>query len=195
MTVDPLWTDEAWRSLAVVEAAGVLGEISLTQWAAIPEDVCRDHELDRGRLVVRQSGTPGHQLAARRIANAIEGAARKAVRQGSHRCLTVNQDLDVRLWEVPATVRRPDVLAYRCVEPGEDLWADVVLLAVEIVSPGSEKDDTGADDPRRGFQSKKSQYALAGIESYWVVWLRPDDSAVHRIQEWRLVAGLGEYKL
>ena len=194
MTVDPQWTDEIWKALYTVEEAG-LDSITVEQWEVIPEDVCRDHELDRGRLIKRQSGTPGHQSAARRLENAVESQARKAVAEGRYGCLTTSQDLDVRLWEVPPTIRRPDVLVYKCIEPGGRVWTDDVLLAVEIVSPASEATDTNKPDSRNGYQPKMAQYALAGIECYWIVWLTPNDTAIHRIQEWRLVKGLGEYKL
>jgi Uma2 family endonuclease len=187
---------DLWAAFGKIEQAGwSVSGVTVEQWERLPESICRDHELDRGRLVSRESGSPGHQIAARRLANAIEGWSRRAVASGAFPCLAVNQDLDVRLWEVPSsTVRRPDVLAYQCLKPGGRLWAADVVLAVEIVSPTSEADDTGLDSPRTGFESKKTQYARAGIKTYWTVRLRKDDSAIHRIEEWRLVDDLGTYR-
>jgi Uma2 family endonuclease len=180
--------EAALEAFLVAEDAGLLGGVSVAWWDVLPEDFCRDHELDRGEPIKRQSGSPGHQTAMRRLANAIEQAARSAVREGLHDCVAVNHDVDVRLWDVPgATVRRPDVLAHRCLEVGDTtLWAHSVLLVVEIVSPSSEADDTGRDNRRTGFESKMTQYALAGIEHYWIVRLRPDDSAIAGIERWRL---------
>ncbi|MEY9929528.1 Uma2 family endonuclease [Catenulispora sp. GP43] len=181
---------ELWAAFSLVEWAGLLDGVTLEMWEHIPEDFCRDHELDNGRLIRRESGSRGHQLASRRLANAIEDAAKKAVRAGAHPCLTVSYDVDTRLWEVPrSTVRRPDVLAYRCVESEEKLWAKDVLLVVEIVSKSSQATDTGQDNPDTGFESKMTQYARSGIKHYWIVRLKPDDSAVESIEQWRL----GEY--
>lgn len=185
----------AVAAFRLAEEAGLLDEVSVARWDALPEDFCRDHELDGGRLIKRQSGSPGHQTAMRRLANAVEQAARSALDQGLYPCLTVNQDVDVRLWDVPgATVRRPDVLAYRCLEAGDArLWAGVVLLVVEIVSPSSRATDTGQDNRQTGFESKMTQYAVAGIEHYWIVWIKPDDSGIAAIEQWRLERRPGPY--
>lgn len=186
--------DEALTGYNLAEQAGLTGVISVSRWDAMPEDFCRDHELDRGRLITRQSGSRGHQSASRRLANALEKSARLAVSAGLHDCLTVNQDLDVRLWDVPGTtVRRPDVLVYRCLSRGESLWASHVLLVVEIVSPSSEATDTGRDNLRIGFESKMTQYASAGVRHYWIVRLKPDDSAIDSIEEWHLDLDPGVY--
>ncbi|WP_344671257.1 Uma2 family endonuclease [Catenulispora yoronensis] len=189
--------DEAvLTAYGMVEAAGLLSGVSLELWEHLPEDFCRDHELDRGRLITRQSGSRGHQTASRRLANALEKAARSAVGAGAYACLTVNQDVDVRLWDVPAaTVRRPDVLVHRCLDPGADLWAEHLLLAVEIVSPTSRATDTGRDNPDSGFESKMTQYARVGIKHYWIVRLKPDDSAIESIEEWRSLDRHPEYTL
>ena len=140
---------DLWAAFELVEWAGLLENVTLEMWKHIPEDFCRDHELDNGRLIRRQSGSRGHQVASRRLANAIEAGARKAVRDGAHLCLTVSQDVDTRLWEVPrATVRRPDVLVYRCLAPEDELWAKDVLLAVEIVSKSEPRDRHRPRQPR-----------------------------------------------
>src|SRR2546423_211771 len=189
-------SSELWAAFDLVEKAGLLDGITLEMWKHIPEDVCRDHELDNGRLIRRQSGSEGHQLASLRLAVAIMAAAKKAVQEGTFPCLKVVQDLDTGLWEVPrATVRRPDVLVYRCLEPGAGLWAKDVLLAVEIVSKTSRATDTGQDNPDVGFESKMTQYARAGIKYYWIVRLRPDDSAIESIEEWHLLESRIKYTL
>ena len=38
-----------------------------------------------------------------------------------------------------------------------------------------------------------TQYATAGIRHYWIVRLKPDDSAIARIQQWRLDTDLARY--
>jgi Uma2 family endonuclease len=187
---------ELWAALDLVAKAGLLEDVTVEMWEHIPEDFCRDHELDNGRLIRRQSGSRGHQHASLRLAIALEAAMKKAIQDGAYPCLKVVQDLDTRLWEVPrSTVRRPDVLVYRCLEPEDKLWARDVLLAVEIVSPASRATDTGRDNPLVGFLSKMTQYALAGIKHYWIVRLRRDDAAIESIEEWRLVEHPGAYLL
>jgi len=189
-------SQEVWAAFDLVEKAGLLGNVTLEQWKYIPEDFCRDHELDNGRLIRRQSGSPGHQSAAVQLAVALKSAAREAAVEGEFPALRVAHALDTRLQEVPrSTVRRPDVLVYQRPAPGDDLWAKDVLLAVEIVSPASRATDTGQDDPLAGFESKMTQYARAGIEHYWIVRLRPDDSAIESIEEWHLLDGLARYTL
>lgn len=178
-----------------LEKAGLLSDVSADVWDNLPDSFCRDHELDRGRFVTRESGTPGHQSASLRLAIALDSAAKRSMQSEDGRCVRVAQDLDVRLWEVPgATVRRPDVLVYTCLDRGQRLWATSVLLAVEIVSPSSEADDAGLDDFRTGFESKKTQYARAGIRNYWTVWLSKDDSAVEKVEEWRRIGDLVTYR-
>ncbi|ACU70593.1 protein of unknown function DUF820 [Catenulispora acidiphila DSM 44928] len=188
---------ELWSAFALVEWAGLLDGVTFEMWKHIPEEVCRDHELDNGRLIRRQSGSPGHQYLSLQLAMALQTAAKRAVQEGAFPCLKVAQDLDTRLWEVPkSTVRRPDVLVHRCLEESdEDLWATHVVLAVEIVSPTSRATDTGQDNPDAGFESKMTQYARAGIKHYWIVRLKADDSAVESIEEWRLAERLGRYTL
>lgn len=195
MTTDPEWTPELWEALRLVEAK-LDGPLTLDQWESMPEAVRRGHEVSAGRLIVRQSGSPGHQRAVRRLANALEVAAGKAVADGHFPCLDTDAELDVILWDVPLTVREPDVAVYRCLPSGQHrVRAEGVLIVVEVVSPGSVADDTGRDNPRRGLVSKMTQYATAGIETYLTVFLRPDDLAVHRVQQWQLVSGRGEYRL
>jgi Uma2 family endonuclease len=183
------------KAYSLVEEAGLLGGVSLELWEHLPEDFCRDHELDRGRLIRRESGSPGHQSAMVSLAALLKRAARAAVDADAYPCLRVAVDLDTRLWDVPcATVRKPDVLVYRCLEPGVTrLWASRVLLAVEIVSPSSVATDTGRDNPRSGFESKMTQYASAGIRNYWIVRLRPDDTEIASIQRFRLDEEDGVY--
>lgn len=199
MTYDPPADDPrvdaaemaALAGFRLAEEAGLLEDVSVARWDALDEEFCRDHELDRGRLIRRESGSPGHQDAAVSLVGVLKNAARSAVEAEMFPCLRASVDLDTRLWDVPgATVRRPDVLVYRCLEEGRRrVWGYDLLLAVEIVSPSSKRTDTGRDNRRTGFESKMTQYALAGIEHYWIVRLKPDDSAIASIEQWRLGPG------
>jgi Uma2 family endonuclease len=77
-------------------------------------------------------------------------------------------DLDLQLAQVdqPGTSRRPDLVVVSEAElrrvrtEGGLLRADSTVLVVEIVSPGSRRTDNPV---------KRSEYADAGIPSYWIV--------------------------
>ena len=70
-----------------VEKAGLLNDVSDEVWDSLPDDFCRDHELDRGRLVTRESDTPGHQSASLRLAIALDGAAKRSMHSGDGPCV------------------------------------------------------------------------------------------------------------
>jgi Uma2 family endonuclease len=106
-------------------------------------------------VVVSPSASKRHNRLARVLANALDSAG--------GRDWNADTDFDVRLQDVPLTSRRPDIVVYRAdtidispTRPGH------VLLAVEIVSPGSETTDRVV---------KLDQYARAGIPFYWRVEL------------------------
>jgi hypothetical protein len=77
-------------------------------------------------------------------------------------------DIDLRLGaaDEPGTVRRPALVvarrasAGRVDEEGEVYHASDVLLAIEVVSPGSRRED---------HRVKRAEYADAGIPHYWIV--------------------------
>jgi Uma2 family endonuclease len=97
----------------------------------------------------------------------------------------VNTDVDLRLRNVPLLNRRPDVVLYRCLDRtrGERLRAEHALLVVEIVSPGSETQDT---------TDKLGEYAKAGIPHYWII--RLDRTGVSIIERYRLDTATMLYK-
>ncbi|MFC3823815.1 Uma2 family endonuclease [Planomonospora venezuelensis] len=99
--------------------------------------------------------------------------------------MTVNNDVDLRLRDLPLLNRRPDVALYRCLdrERGERLRAEHALLVVEIVSPGSETQDT---------TDKLGEYAKAGIPHYRIV--RLDRTGVSTIERYRLDPAAMLYK-
>lgn len=68
-------------------------------------------------------------------------------------------------------------------ERGERLRAEHALLVVEIVSPGSETQDT---------TDKTGEYAKAGIPHYWIV--RLDGTGVSVIERYRLDRATMLYK-
>jgi Uma2 family endonuclease len=93
----------------------------------------------------------------------------------------VATDVDVRLSDVPLSLRRPDVVVLRCLPNSARLYSSDTVLVVEIVSPNSSfRTDT---------HEKKADYADAGIPIYLIVFLTGSGDAVDSIEEYRLVEG------
>jgi Uma2 family endonuclease len=131
--------------------------MSLDEWVALPEDNTYRYELQEGVLLVSPRAVRRHQLAAQRLSRQLDEQ------------LPVDWesvlDLEVVVCaEHPPTVRVPDVVVTRVGGPGNRLAASDVLLAVEIISPGSRNVD---------LHLKPCEYVEAGIPHYWVVDLDP----------------------
>ena len=130
--------------------------LTLEEWDALPEDNSRHLELAEGVLVVAPRPAPQHQTAASHLVSDLNRQLPST--------LYATSDVEVLIESsFPATVRAPDVLVI-----SESLFrrnpprinASEVLLAVEIISPGTRRTD-------RFF--KAIEYASAGIPHYWVV--------------------------
>ncbi len=131
--------------------------LTLEQWDELPEDTYRRAELAEGILQVNPSPTVRHQVM---LAGLMVQLLTATVGSG----LTVIPDIDVLIdGAFPATVRQPDISVARMDAADANLKrldpADVVL-AIEIVSPGS---------GRRDRVTKLSEYAEARIPHYWIV--------------------------
>ncbi|MEU1985478.1 Uma2 family endonuclease [Nocardia sp. NPDC019395] len=159
--------------------------VTVEIWRKLPEDYCRQVEVVNGDIVRAESPRRAHQKAARRLADMIESAAREHTSRFGG-CLDVDTDFDVLLWDFPrATIRCPDIALFDCApDDMRPLPAGLVKLAVEVVSPGTEKVDT---------TEKKAEYAAAGIPWYWLVWIR--DNRVDAIDVHVLDHASGEYRL
>lgn len=147
--------------------------LTLEEWDALPEDISRRYELAEGVLVVAPRPAPHHQQA---VGNLMYDLNRQLPPT-----LRANLDVEVVIESsFPATVRAPDVLVmseslYRCNPPRID--AGEVLLAVEIVSPGTGRTDRIL---------KPAEYAAAGIPHYWVIDLTdPASITTHALVEGR----------
>ncbi|WP_446225915.1 Uma2 family endonuclease [Nocardia sp. IBHARD005] len=157
--------------------------VTLEIWRKLPEDYCRQVEVVNGDIVRAESPNRAHQKATRRLTDLMEAAALAHVGQYGG-CLDVGTDFDVVLWEFPrATIRRPDVALFDCA-PNDlrPLPASLVKIAIEVVSPGTEMVDIA---------DKKSEYALAGIPWYWLVWVA--GNSVSMIKIFVLDHVLGQY--
>jgi Uma2 family endonuclease len=169
---------EEWLSSIRPQPARITAEM----YQRLPEEICRAIEIVDGYIVYCEAPTPQHQLAARRLANLIEQAARAAMKRGGG-CLTVNTDVDLRLRDIPLLNRRPDVVLYRCLDEGERLRAEQAQLVIEIVSPGSQTTDE---------VDKPGEYAKAGIPHYWIV--RLDATGVAVVERYKLDHATRLYK-
>lgn len=157
--------------------------ITLDVWKKLPRDFCRLVEVVNGDVVRAESPPLPHRNAARRLASMLEAAAETHMSRYNDGWLYVGADQDVLLWEHPRlTVRRPDVVLFSCA-PADvgPLQAPRVKIAIEVVSPATERVDTA---------DKQAEYALAGIPWYWLVYM--DRDRVHAIQTHVLV--LGHYR-
>lgn len=134
--------------------------LSLDEWDALPEDRFAWSELVEGVLVTVPRPAAGHQAA---IGN-LYFALRQQLPPGLVGLIEVETAVDER---EPPTVRVPDLIV-----AGADvasrrprrLAAADVLVAVEVVSPGTGRTDR---------VTKLSEYAEAGIPNYWIVELDP----------------------
>jgi Uma2 family endonuclease len=128
-------------------------------------------ELAEGRLLMSPSGVWRHTRALLKLWQALE------TQLPPHLAATTEIDVDLQLApaEAPGTVRRPDVVVVRrdAVEridrEGGILRASDVVLAVEVLSPGSRRLDRVL---------KRAEYADAGIPQYWIVDLDEPASLV-----------------
>ncbi|MBL8927220.1 MAG: Uma2 family endonuclease [Pseudonocardia sp.] len=134
-------------------------------------------ELQEGNLVMSPTPVPEHQIAIMRLARQLEDRVPSALE------LVPDVDIDLQLVapDRPGTVRAPDLVAVtrkalaRRRSEGGVLRAAEVALAVEVISPGSDRMDRVV---------KRDEYADAGIPHYWIVDLgepgdRPQLTAHH----------------
>jgi Uma2 family endonuclease len=161
-------------------------QVTAEEYESWSEEQCAGIEIVDGMVVVRPSASKRPNRLARVLANALDAAGRPD--------WNADTDFDVRLQDVPLTNRRPDIVVYRAdtidITPTRP---EHVLLAVEIVSPGSETTDRVV---------KLNQYASVGIPFYWRVELTPTripvaytyllDSASRRYRDGDVYTGLIE---
>ena len=147
--------------------------MTVAEYAALPEDEEIHYELQEGVLVPMASPTPERQIAIVELMTQL----------GRHlppglRCVSdVDIDLQITPAHRPGFVRRPDVAAVtragiaRRKAEGGILRADDLVLAVEIVSTGSERTDGVI---------KHGEYADARIGHYWTIDLDGGPAIVAR---------------
>jgi len=116
------------------------------------DELCRRIEIVDGRPAFMASPGYDHQI----MVGHLWVALRRKLPDG----YAVATGLDVQLRDRPLLLRRPDVIAFRKDGPGgkPPLRADNVVLAIEVVSPGSVMVDR---------VDKPAEYAAAGIPHFW----------------------------
>jgi Uma2 family endonuclease len=147
MTALPLWPPR----LLTVEAFAALAEASVGRY-----------ELQEGHVVMSPSPVPEHQLCLQELLYQLRDQV------PAHLRTVPEVDIDLRLVPPagPGFVRVPDLVVIT--QAGLDrrrherglLLASEVVLAVEIVSDGSQRTDRSI---------KHGEYADAGIPHYWIL--------------------------
>jgi Uma2 family endonuclease len=134
--------------------------LSLAEWDTFADDPGRRYELIEGVLIVVPRPAPLHQRAMVRLAAELDRQLPDT--------LTALADVEVLIDAAhPATVRVPDVVVVPTAVAERNpprLNAEDVLLAVEIISPGTRRTDR---------VTKLTEYADAHIAGYWLVDLDP----------------------
>lgn len=134
---------------------------TVEEFAALPEDTSARYELQDGVVVMSPRPTPLHSRIQTRLIALLDSQ----IPEG----LVLLNEVDVDLQLSSPVVRVPDlVIARESVVTARIAKAADVLLAIEIVSPGSGHMDTAI---------KPMEYADAGIPHYWVIDPNPPVTA------------------
>lgn len=134
--------------------------LSLAEWDSQPEDPERRYELVEGVLVMVPRPTTFHQFAITRLLRQLDP-------QIPEQLVLLPEVEIVTDTRYPPSVRVPDLVivpATAITGNPARLDADQVLLAVEVLSPGTVRTDR---------VTKAAEYADAGIGAYWIVDLDP----------------------
>ena len=137
--------------------------LTVEDYLALGEDEHRRYELQDGALVMSPSPRPHHVRALGRLYRQLVGQ----IPDDLDVLLEIDVDLQLAPAGEPGTVRRPDLVVVdkeapdRAESEGRLIQAYEVLVAIEVVSPGSRRLDNVV---KRG---------EAGIRYYWIVDIEP----------------------
>lgn len=128
--------------------------LTVAEYLALGEPESGYTELVEGRVVASPSAARRHNRAC------FEAAVQLRDQIPEHLEVLMDTDVDLQLApaDAPGFVRRPDILVAR--RGPDTLTARAVVLAIEVVSPGSVRTDNIV---------KRSEYADAGIRHYWIL--------------------------
>jgi Uma2 family endonuclease len=154
MSAQPIWTPARFT--------GLERPLTAAEYLELGEIEPGRMELAEGRLELSPSGKRRHSRACSKFWARLEDQIPPDYE--------VVEDIDVDLQLASAgargTVRRPDLIvarraaADRVDADGEVYRASDIVLAIEIISPGSRRLD---------LRTKRDEYADAGIPHYWIV--------------------------
>lgn len=136
--------------------------LTVEEFTALPEDNSRRYELEEGVLIVSPRPVEPHQRTIYRLVPALNDQLPREWEAHGEVEMIVDDD-------GIGTVRVPDVIVTQADRARAQVPASDVLLAVEVISPGSRKKDTLV---------KPIEYAEAGIPHYWVIDLEPPVSLI-----------------
>jgi Uma2 family endonuclease len=142
---------------------------------ALPDDGQR-YEIIDGELFVTPAPSELHQVVAGHLHSLL-----KAYLRGSAVGRVMISPSDVRKGDRTRNRVQPDVFVLRLREgnrPAYPYSMEDLLLAVEVVSPGSTRLD---------FQVKRRLYLANGIAEYWII-----DPEARTLSRWRESADRGE---
>lgn len=154
--------------------------LTIRDYAALPEDDRQRWELLEGNLIMSPSPTPDHMIAI----GELYAQLRTQVPSGFQLIVDVDVDMQLAGEDEPGTSRRPDLIVVerdeveRVRAQGGLLRARSVAVVLEVISPGSRRTD---------LVIKRSEYADAGIPTYWIVDFDPVTSMI----ACHLVGGFG----
>jgi Uma2 family endonuclease len=137
------------------------GPLSWQDYLAIAPEVRRELEIVDGHLMQRELRDDAHRAVVTRLLGVLGEAAAATPESGPQaEHFGIDTEVDVLLWRVPPTARKPDAVLYH-VRPGAGvLTAEDVVIAAEVLTPWSR---------RRDRAHKMADYADAGIPHYWLV--------------------------
>jgi Uma2 family endonuclease len=131
--------------------------MTLEEYDALPEDSSARYELQEGVLVMSPRPIRLHQQVLGRLFGQVE-----AQLPAGREC-ALDFEVVVRA-EFPPIVRAPDLVVVLAGSPQKRAAAAEVVLAAEIISPGTRNVD---------LVLKAYEYAEAGIPHYWVIDIDP----------------------
>lgn len=172
-------------SANAIEASGFSIPEYLTwdELQQLPEEIAQDIELWERKVIWNRRGPMEHQRFMRRMCDAIEVNARRAMQQptndGEAPCWEVELEENVFFAPDKSSFLTPDFMVRRCLPADADTTAADVVLVGEVLS--------GSDTPKR-LAWKTARYAAAGIPWYWEVERDSGNSrAISAVRAYELV--------
>jgi hypothetical protein len=109
-------------------------DITLAMYLEMPEEICRQIEIEDGRVVRHHSPSPNRQQLRHNLQAAPLDTVEKDKRS-TGRCHRADGEIDVLFSEVPFHYRKPDALVYRCLPEDRrpTRWADKPLASDVVI--------------------------------------------------------------